>query len=677
MHTISEYSVPAFLAKLWKLVEDPETDDLICWSPSGKSFFIRNQAQFAKELLPHYYKHNNMASFVRQLNMYGFHKKVSVELGGLKCDKDEMEFAHLCFIKGAPELVERIKRKMTSTKIQDPGLSSFKPEVMNKVLVEVRSMRSRQEHFDSKMVAMKHENEALWRELAMLRQKNLKQQQIVNKLIHFLVTLVQPSRGNGIAVKRRYHPLMIDDLSRPHKQTKLSKPQTSPTGPVIHELDSSEPDLESQYFVAEMLENENPTVQSPQEHIEFPIDDDNMETVHLIEDPSRLETSTKMDSPHEIDSNQMDGSHEIDAKKKRASKGKKKNLARNKLNLTRRKNKVPVKIFIPSLENEASATRKELHLVEMPEDERTPMRIALQKNKKSSGIPRSIPIATMPSSKLAAMAANMKKENDDIEENSVDIEDDTETLDNDPSIVKLEDILIVPEFMNNDVQNESENKGDVECNRGYRNRGHNKIDNGESILIANDNVQCNALKLSRDEKDNQNRASTSSSKDLSLSCVNSDANYREEFDNHLDTMQTNLDNAREYLRNEFLRGDGYSIDANTLLGLFDKDDSMTLDLPVNQELNLNSEKENDNTSIIPDASNNVSVGGELITYNPPPNLMDFDDILLGNESSSSPIPSDLPTNNLYTSYTGPLQDLDENSFFDALVPNDMNTPDVI
>lgn len=35
MHTIPELgtSVPAFLAKLWKLVEDSDTDDLICWSP--------------------------------------------------------------------------------------------------------------------------------------------------------------------------------------------------------------------------------------------------------------------------------------------------------------------------------------------------------------------------------------------------------------------------------------------------------------------------------------------------------------------------------------------------------------------------------------------------------------------------------------------------------------------
>ncbi|EFN62506.1 Heat shock factor protein [Camponotus floridanus] len=54
-----------------------------------------------------------MASFVRQLNMYGFHKKVSVELGGLKCDKDEMEFAHQFFHKAHPYLLEHIKRKVS------------------------------------------------------------------------------------------------------------------------------------------------------------------------------------------------------------------------------------------------------------------------------------------------------------------------------------------------------------------------------------------------------------------------------------------------------------------------------------------------------------------------------------------------------------------------------------
>lgn len=38
----------------------------------GKSFIIQNQAQFAREILPLNYKHNNMASFIRQLNMCKF-----------------------------------------------------------------------------------------------------------------------------------------------------------------------------------------------------------------------------------------------------------------------------------------------------------------------------------------------------------------------------------------------------------------------------------------------------------------------------------------------------------------------------------------------------------------------------------------------------------------------------
>lgn len=251
MHSIEEIgtNVPAFLAKLWKIVEDPETNDLICWSPSGQSFYIRNQARFARELLPLYYKHNNMASFVRQLNMYGFHKVVSIEGGGLKVDKDEMEFAHHCFLMGHPYLLEHIKRKIPTTKVEEGCSGTPKPELMNKVLADVKSMKGRQESLDNQLSAMKRENEVLWREVAILRQKHLKQQQIVNKLIQFLVSMVQPSRNGGIGLKRHY-PLMLNDTShRPSKVSKLraelsdlsNAPNSmSPTGPVIHEIDAAE-----------------------------------------------------------------------------------------------------------------------------------------------------------------------------------------------------------------------------------------------------------------------------------------------------------------------------------------------------------------------------------------------------------------------------------------------------
>ncbi|XP_034189927.1 uncharacterized protein LOC117608626 isoform X2 [Osmia lignaria lignaria] len=658
MHTIPELgtSVPAFLAKLWKLVEDPETDDLICWSPNGRSFFIRNQAQFARELLPHYYKHNNMASFVRQLNMYGFHKKVSVELGGLKCDRDEMEFAHQFFCKGHPYLVEHIKRKIASSKGQDPALTPIKPELMNKMLSEVRSMRGRQEHLDSRLGAMKRENEALWRELAMLRQKHLKQQQIVNKLIHFLVTLVQPSRSGGLSVKRRY-PLMIDDSNRQrNKQAKISKSQASPAGPVIHELDASEPDLDSEYIVAEMLEgHSNPSIESPEHNNTSIMDDNNIETVHLVDNSVQLQDDIQLINPQEID-----------AKKKRGCKGKKK-----------RKNKMPVKILIPSTEN-GEEPREETHLLEMPLED-SPVTIALLENK---SISKPVPVATVRSSKLAAMAANMNKSPDAEQEldleNSADMEDDVQ--ENDSALVKLEDILIVPEIIDeDDGGNENveynENNGNTEINGNENTLNQfNKADGNTEQNTQKDSYTNDVEKNMEKEKVNCNGAGTSNSKNLSLSCVvtsgMSDASYRlgsmEEMDNHLETMQTELENLREILRAE-----GYSIDANTLLGLFGADDPMSFGMPVNPELNPHSEKEEDE-HVNAENMNGSAAGGELMTYNPTPNLLDFDDdIFLGATSPVTSTAGDTATTSLYNSDPLDLED-SKTSLLDSLT-NDVNT----
>lgn len=158
-----------------------------------------------------------------------------------------MEFSHPCFKKDSPYLLEHIKRKIANPKAVEE--KTGEPAIaVNKVLHEVKSMRGAQETFDSRLSVMKQENEALWREIAALRQKHMKQQQIVNKLIQFLVTLVQPTSRNMSGVKRQFQ-LMINDAPHSTGNNRRNSDSSENNGPVIHELSeelleaSDDPDL--------------------------------------------------------------------------------------------------------------------------------------------------------------------------------------------------------------------------------------------------------------------------------------------------------------------------------------------------------------------------------------------------------------------------------------------------
>lgn len=59
-----------FLMKTYDLVDDGRTDEVISWGEKGNTFVVWKTAEFAKDLLPNYFKHNNFSSFVRQLNTY-------------------------------------------------------------------------------------------------------------------------------------------------------------------------------------------------------------------------------------------------------------------------------------------------------------------------------------------------------------------------------------------------------------------------------------------------------------------------------------------------------------------------------------------------------------------------------------------------------------------------------
>ena len=99
---------PNFLLKLYQILENESYKNIIHWTEDGKYFIISNLHDFTEQILPHYYKHNNYSSFIRQLNMYDFHKK--------KSGQNEHVFHHENFIRNRKDLLKLIKRKSKEIK---------------------------------------------------------------------------------------------------------------------------------------------------------------------------------------------------------------------------------------------------------------------------------------------------------------------------------------------------------------------------------------------------------------------------------------------------------------------------------------------------------------------------------------------------------------------------------
>ena len=63
-----------FLLKLYEILSKDEYFKIIRWSQNGVYIIISNIDALSKKILPIYFNHQNYSSFVRQLNMYNFHK---------------------------------------------------------------------------------------------------------------------------------------------------------------------------------------------------------------------------------------------------------------------------------------------------------------------------------------------------------------------------------------------------------------------------------------------------------------------------------------------------------------------------------------------------------------------------------------------------------------------------
>ena len=121
-------SVPSFLLKAYDIVADCASNDIVRWTDEGDAFIITNKNKFSDKVLPIYFKHKNLASFIRQLNIYGFKKT--------KYKSEEHCFAHKDFKRDNKLLLLNMKRnakvKHSDRKSQNSDVSTYmrKSEVM-------------------------------------------------------------------------------------------------------------------------------------------------------------------------------------------------------------------------------------------------------------------------------------------------------------------------------------------------------------------------------------------------------------------------------------------------------------------------------------------------------------------------------------------------------------------
>lgn len=83
---------------------DKQNPEVAAFSEDGSSFEVYDQAIFAQQYLPQYFKHSNWGSFVRQLNLYGFTSSRP------KDNSDVQVWRHEYFHRDKKDSVRKIKR---------------------------------------------------------------------------------------------------------------------------------------------------------------------------------------------------------------------------------------------------------------------------------------------------------------------------------------------------------------------------------------------------------------------------------------------------------------------------------------------------------------------------------------------------------------------------------------
>jgi hypothetical protein len=185
------------------MVNDPESDDLICWAEDGASFFVNRQEDFARKVLPRFFKHNKFSSFVRQLNMYGFHKVPHLQQGVLETDSDSdrWEFSNPHFQRNQPDLLLLVTRKK-GPNADDKEIANID---LHHILDEIQTIKNHQMNISTQLQTIQRDNQVLWQETVAARERHSRHQETIDKILRFLASVFSSSdKRPAIPRKRRF-----------------------------------------------------------------------------------------------------------------------------------------------------------------------------------------------------------------------------------------------------------------------------------------------------------------------------------------------------------------------------------------------------------------------------------------------------------------------------------------
>ncbi|ETW08162.1 hypothetical protein H310_02499 [Aphanomyces invadans] len=116
-------AAPMFLQKLFDMLH-AIPPSMGGWCHGGSAFEIKSPTDFARVILPQYFKHSKYTSFVRQLNFYGFVKGAKVAE-----TPTSVVFQHDYFHQHKPHLIRRIKRKTNHSTTESDAVDDLRRDV--------------------------------------------------------------------------------------------------------------------------------------------------------------------------------------------------------------------------------------------------------------------------------------------------------------------------------------------------------------------------------------------------------------------------------------------------------------------------------------------------------------------------------------------------------------------